>query len=170
MKKIIIFSFIFLLLFQFINAETPQNYVKSKYGNKAVYYSEDTDDWIQDNKIGSQSPIYFYNSTNNDITFEFREIKTKFGSVSSDKVFPIKGRTKKITLKPNQYFDIIITLGDIEHFIFLFEDEPCTIYTYADKINIVKETSTGGFLINGFGSVSSSTDYYYSLVFEFTDD
>ena len=169
--KRIIFCISFLVLIKLSAfSESPEKYVKNKYGKSAVFYNEDTSDWLDDNKIGSQSSIFFFNSTDHDVTFEFHEIKTKMGSVTSDKIYPIKGRTKKITVKPNQYFDTITTLGDIEHFAFIFEGEKSVIYTYADKINVVKETNTGGFIMNGFGTVSSSTEYYYSVVFEFSDD
>jgi len=170
MKKIILFISFILFIEISIFSETPEKYVRNKYGRNAVFYNEDTSDWLDDNKIGSQSSIFFFNSTNHDVTFEFHEIKTKMGNVTSDKIFPIKGRTKKITIKPNQYFDTITTLGDIEHFAFIFENEKSTIYTYADKINVVKETNTEGLVIDGFGTVSSSTEYYYSVVFEFADD
>ncbi|MDY4211052.1 MAG: hypothetical protein SOX64_06500 [Treponema sp.] len=170
MKKSFIFVLNLFFLSMFVFSETPENYIEEKYGNKAVFFCEDPEDWIDDKKIGSQSPIFFYNSTDHEITFEFHEIKTRFGNVTSDKIFKIKGRAKKITLKPNQYFDTAITLDDIEHFLFLFEDAPCNIYAYADRISVLTERNTDGLFISGFGAITSSTEYYYSLVFEFCDD
>ena len=31
-------------------------------------------------------------------------------------------------------------------------------------------TNTEGIIVNGFGGVSSSTDIYYALIFEFADE
>ncbi len=152
-------------------AKTPKKYVEETYGSKAAYFEEDMSDQLDDDKIGSLSPIYFLNSTNKDITFEFHEIKTKFGNVTSDKIFPIRGRTKKITVKANQYFDTAITVDDIEHFLFVFEDnEKYTMYTYSENMNSRIITNAEGIIANGFGGVSSSTDIYYALVFEFADE
>ena len=95
MKKSFIFVLNLFFLSMFLFSETPEIYVEEKYGDNAVFFCEDPEDWIDDKKIGLQSPIFFYNSTDHEITFEFHEIKTIFGNVTSDKIFKIKGRTKK---------------------------------------------------------------------------
>ena len=169
MKKLILLLLILCVTPCF--AVKPKKYVEETYGSKAAYFDEDMSDQLNDDKIGSLSPIYFFNSTNQDITFEFHEIKTKFGNVASDKIFPIRGRTKKITVKANQYFDTAKTIDDIEHFLFVFGDnEKYTIYTYSENMNSRIFTSTDGIIVNGFGGISSSTEVYYALVFEFADE
>lgn len=170
MKKLFLLFLFFFCSFTLF-AVKPQKYVEETYGSNAVFFDENISDQLDDNKIGSLSPIYFFNSTNQDITFEFHEIKTKFGKVSSDKIFPIRGRTKKITVKANQYFDTTATVDEIEHFLFVFGDnEKHTIYTYSENMNSRIFTSTEGIIVNGFGGVSSSTDIYYALIFEFADE
>ena len=169
MKKAII---LLLIIFCSIPcfAKTPKKYVEEKYGSKAAFFDEDISDDLDDDKIGPISPIYFYNSTNRDITFEFHEIKTKFGNVASDKIFPIRGRSKKITIKANQYFDTATTVNDIEHFVFIFEEEKPVIYTYSENMNTRQATETNGLAVVGTGGITSSTEVYYALVFEFADE
>lgn len=150
MKKLfLIFIFFFCAYSCF--AIPPKKYVKETYGTKAVFFDEDIDSELNDDKIGSRSQIYFLNSTDTEISFEFREIKTSIGSVTSDKIFPIKGREKKIIIPAKQYFDLRATVGDIEHFLFVFEDKVYKIYAYSDKIDI-------------------QTSDKFSLIFEFADE
>lgn len=169
MKKLILLLLIILCSSPCF-AKSPQKYVEEKYGSRAVVFDEDISDNLDDDKIGPISPIYFYNSTNHDITFEFHEIKTAFGNVKSDKIFPIRGRTKKITVKANQYFDTAATVDDIEHFVFIFEEEKPVIYTYSENMNTRQSTETNGLAVGGTGGITSSTEVYYSLVFEFADE
>lgn len=169
MKKLILLLLIIFCTFPCF-ATKPEKYVEETYGEKAVFFDEDISDQLDDNKIGSLSPIYFFNSTDQDITFEFHEIKTKFGNVSSDKIFPIRGRTKKITIKAKQYFDTAIILDDIEHFLFIFDDKKYMIYTYSENLNTRQITETNGITFAGTGGLSSSTEIYYALIFEFADE
>ncbi|MBO7431241.1 MAG: hypothetical protein J6U56_09585 [Spirochaetia bacterium] len=149
MKKIILLLLILCVTPCF--ATLPQKYVKDTYGEKAVFFDEDIEEELHDDKISSRSQIYFYNSTNHDISFEFHEIKTKLGNVTSDKIFPIKGREMEITIKANEYFDSRATNGDIEHFLFVFKDKIYKIYAYTDKLDIQKSDK-------------------FSIIFEFADE
>ena len=150
MKKLIILLLIIFCSFPCF-AKTPKKYVEEKYGSKAVFFDEDMSDQLDDDKIGSLSPIYFLNSTNKDITFEFHEIKTKLGNVTSDKIFPIKGREMEITIKANEYFYSRATNGDIEHFLFVFKDKVYKIFAYTDKLDFQQSDK-------------------FSIIFEFTDE
>jgi len=129
----------------------PKKYVKDTYGDKAVFFDEDLEDELNDDKISSRSQIYFYNATNHDITFEFHEIRTKMGSVTSDKIFPIKGRELEITIKANEYFDSRATNSDIEHLLFVFKDKVYKIFAYTDKLDFQKSDK-------------------FSIIFEFADE
>ena len=150
MKKLI---FLFLIIFCTFPcfAKAPKKYVEETYGSKAVFFDEDIDEELDDDKIGYRSQIYFLNSTDTEISFEFREIKTSIGSVTSDKIFPIKGREKKITIPAKQYFDLRATVGDIEHFLFVFEDKVYKVFAYSDKLDF-------------------QTSDKFSLIFEFADE
>lgn len=166
MKKLVITAILVLCITKCF-AKTPKNYVEEKYGNKAIYFSEDIDDWLDNNKANSESPLYFFNSTDEDITFEFHELQTKFGNVTSDKIYPIKGRAAKITIKPNQYFDTLITMDDIEHLLFVFaEENKYEIYTYVDRLEMLEEQKISGMMIGASGGISSKTVRSYSIVFE----
>jgi hypothetical protein len=137
-----------------VHAKSPKKYVEKKYGSMAVFFDEDIDDQLDNDKIGPRSPIFFFNSTNHDISFEFHEIKTSFGNVTSDKIFPLRGRNSKITIGANQYLDTSTTLEDIEHIAFVFSEKVYKIYVYPENRNqfFIQETNT------------------YSLVFEFADE
>ncbi len=150
MKKLIILLLIIFCSFPCF-AKTPKKYVEEKYGSKAVFFDEDIEDELHDDKISSRSQIYFYNSTNHDISFEFHEIKTKLGNVTSDKIFPIKGREMEITIKANEYFYSRATNGDIEHFLFVFKDKVYKIFAYTDKLDFQQSDK-------------------FSIIFEFTDE
>ena len=150
MKKLIILLLIIFCSFPCF-AKTPKKYVEEKYGSKAVFFDEDIEDELHDDKISSRSQIYFYNSTNHDISFEFHEIKTKLGNVTSDKIFPIKGREMEITIKANEYFYSRATNGDIEHFLFVFKDKDYKIFAYTDKLDFQQSDK-------------------FSIIFEFTDE
>ena len=150
MKKIF---FIALILFCSVSLfATPiKKYVKETYGDKAVLFDEDIEDELNDDKVSSRSQIYFYNSTDHDISFEFHEIKTKMGHVTSDKIFPIKGREMDITVKANEYFFSRATNGDIEHYLFVFKDKNYKIFAYTDKLDFQKSDK-------------------FSIIFEFADE
>ena len=150
MKKLIILLLIIFCSFPCF-AKTPKKYVEEKYRSKAVFFDEDIEDELHDDKISSRSQIYFYNSTNHDISFEFHEIKTKLGNVTSDKIFPIKGREMEITIKANEYFYSRATNGDIEHFLFVFKDKVYKIFAYTDKLDFQQSDK-------------------FSIIFEFTDE
>ena len=150
MKKLIILLLIIFCSFPCF-AKTPKKYVEEKYLSKAVFFDEDIEDELHDDKISSRSQIYFYNSTNHDISFEFHEIKTKLGNVTSDKIFPIKGREMEITIKANEYFYSRATNGDIEHFLFVFKDKVYKIFAYTDKLDFQQSDK-------------------FSIIFEFTDE
>ena len=150
MKKIFLILLIFFCTFPCFS-KSPKKYVEKKYGSKAVLFDEDIEDQINDDRIGTRSDIYFFNSTNHDISFEFHEIKTSFGNVTSDKIFPIKGRKEKITINANQYFYSRATVGDIEYYLFVFEDKIYKIFAYSDKLDFQKSDR-------------------FSLVFEFADE
>ena len=169
MKKIFISVFFYICFFN-IFAATPKKYLEQKYGNKAIYFSEDIDDWLDNNKANSKSPLYFFNSTDHEITFEFHELQTKFGNVTSDKIYPIKGRTSKITIKSNQYIDTLITMDDIEHLAFIFnEGNKYEIFAYIDRLEMLEEQKISGEFVYGSGGVSSKTVRSYSIIFEITD-
>lgn len=151
MKKFFLF-FVILLLFSIYSfAVPPKKYVKDTYGTKAVFFDEDIEDELNDDKISSRSHIYFFNSTSHEITFEFHELKTKLGHVVSDKIFPIRGREKEITINANEYFDSRATNGDIEHFLFVFKDKIYKIFAYSDILDFQKSDR-------------------FSIIFEFADE
>ena len=150
MKKTLLILLFFFYAYSCF-AIPPKKYVKDTYGAKAVFFDEDIEDELNDDKIGSRSHIYFLNSTNHEITFEFHEIRTKLGSVVSDKIFPIKGREKEITINANEYFDSRATNGDIEHFLFVFKDKVYKIFAYSDKLDFQKSDR-------------------FSIIFEFADE
>ena len=150
MKKLFVLLLIIFCSFPCF-AKTPKKYVEEKYGSKAVFFDEDIEDELHDDKISSRSQIYFYNSTNHDISFEFHEIKTKLGNVTSDKIFPIKGREMEITIKANEYFYSRATNGDIEHFLFVFKDKVYKIFAYTDKLDFQQSDK-------------------FSIIFEFADE
>ena len=150
MKKLFLILLFFFCAYSCF-AIPPKKYVEKTYGIKGVFFDEDIEDELNDDKIGSRSEIYFYNSTSHDISFEFHEIKTKLGSVISDKIFPIKGREKEITIKANEYFYSRATNGDIEHFLFVFKDKVYKVFAYSDKLDFKKSDR-------------------FSIIFEFADE
>lgn len=171
MKKILLGLIIFTINLDLF-AEKPKKYVEDKYGGMAFFFDEDLDDKFTSVNTGRKSQIYFYNSTDEDVCFEFHEIQTKFGQVTTDKAYPIKGRTGKVKVKAHEYFDAVITLGDIEHMVFIFNEEDkdkYEMFVYADKIDTFTENKLSGLMIDGSGGVSSSTKQYYTIIFEIAE-
>ena len=175
MKKLLIiiycFCFVTLYVFSAPTGKTPKNYVKEMYGDRGYFFDENLDGYCSSEKIEEEySPIYFYNSSNNKISFEFHEIKTKFGLVVSDKIFPIKGRTKKITLDPNSYLLTMITMRDLEHFLFVLDNDNYEVFPYVSEATEGTVNSSSFYGYYGFESGGSSSKPYNAIIFEFAKD
>ena len=168
MKKLIIIMGILAIASIKIFATTPKKYVEEKYGNKAILFTEDVDDWLDQESVNERSPIVFYNSTSKDIEFELHELKTKFNNVNKDVIKKIKGR-EIVKIKAGEYFIPSITFEDIEHIVFLFKQEnKYEILAYSD--NSLSEQYSKGYISGnrqmGFVVGSSESRTVYSIVFE----
>jgi len=155
-------------------AINPKQYVEKNYKDRAVLFTEDTEDWLDQKSVNSRSPIVFYNSTSEDIEFEFHELKTKFNQVKKDVVRKIKGRDV-VKIKAGEVLIPSMTFEDIEHIVFLFKEEnkydvlgysddsKTETYTYG-QVNGFSASNTVG--LNGVMAGSSETRTVYSIVFE----
>ena len=167
MKKNYFLLEIFIIVSSSCFSITPKNYVEKNYGERAILFNEDTDDWLDQDTIDDSSPIYFYNSTDESVIFEFREIKTKFGNVTKDEVRSIKGRKTKIKIEPGQYIDTVLRLGDLEHIVFVFDEaDKYEVYAYADRREKVDIAEGSSLYIDGSGGSSFSEYTNYSVIFE----
>ncbi|MBO6220273.1 MAG: hypothetical protein J6N81_11995 [Treponema sp.] len=150
---------------------SPQSYVRRTYGDRAVLFPEDADEWTSD-PINENSAIRFYNSTDKEVTFEFREIKTRMNRVSSDEIRPIRGRQQKITLQPKEYFDPGLYLYAIEYPLFVFEEgSNLTVIGYGDTAK-EHSVSWGGSSMNmnsGIGVGMSGSYQVLGALFEITE-
>ncbi len=150
---------------------SPEAYVAKTYGSRAVLFSEDSYKWTSD-PVNENSAIIFYNSTDKEVSFEFRELKTKFNRVKSDEVRTIKGRKGKITIPPKQYLDPALYMYAIEHILFVFDEgDEHDVLGYADANS--KQTVTWGassYNANlGVGVGRSGSYELKGIVFEITE-
>lgn len=169
MKKLTFFLLLCIISIS-IHATTPKQYVEQKYGDRAVLFTEDVDDWLDQETVGDKSQIVFYNSTSEDIEFELHELQTSFNQVKKDIVRKIKGR-ETVKIKAGEHFVPAMTFEDIEHIAFVFkESNSYDILAYADNIFAEQYSSNSvyGFTNNGVGFISGNSEsrITYSVVFE----
>lgn len=170
-KSFVLFLFVFICVKSF--ATVPKEYVNEKYGSKAILFTEDIEDWLDQESVNERSPIVFYNSTSEDVEFALHELKTKFNNVTKDVVRKIKGR-ETVKIKAGEYFIPSITFEDVEHIVFLFKQEnkyDVLAYSESSLSETYSKGSMSGFFNNGIGFFGgeNETRTVYSIVFEIVD-
>lgn len=165
MKNTVILMLLCALL---SSCASTKRHSEKNYAGRYALFSEDVEKFLGDSDAaGDLSQIIIHNDTPDPVTFEFRELRTKFWTVTSDKVKPIRGRANKITLNPDEYINTNVTLSGIEHMLFVFDERDkyvVSAYTLVDYSGMA--TSVMGFSYNGSGGTWSTTTGNFPLIYD----